>query len=65
MDSRTVIAKLERSGWVHIRTRGSHHHFRHPDIPGIVTVAHPNKDIKPGTLKAIERQSGIKDWNER
>jgi hypothetical protein len=38
----------------------SHHHFRHPTKPGTVTVPHPDKDLTIGTLKSIERQSGLK-----
>lgn len=39
-------------GWTLARTRGSHHHFKHPSKPGIVTVAgHPGVDVPPGTLK--------------
>ncbi len=60
MDSRTVIRKLEEAGWKLVRTRGSHHHFRHPERPGVVTVPHPRKDLPPGTLRSIERQSGVK-----
>jgi predicted RNA binding protein YcfA (HicA-like mRNA interferase family) len=38
---------------------GSHHILRHPVKPGTVTVPHPRKDIPIGTLKSIERQTGI------
>jgi predicted RNA binding protein YcfA (HicA-like mRNA interferase family) len=38
---------------------GDHHHFRHPDKPGVVTVPHPRRDIAIGTLRSIERQSGL------
>ncbi|MDX7526546.1 type II toxin-antitoxin system HicA family toxin, partial [Enterobacter hormaechei] len=30
MKSADVIAILKQHGWEHIRTRGSHHQFRHP-----------------------------------
>lgn len=60
MDSRTVIRALERDGWYEDRQAGSHKHFKHPTKPGLVTVPHPRKDIPPGTLKSIERQSGLK-----
>ena len=53
MKSADVIAILKQHGWEHIRTRGSHHQFRHPVHPGLVTVPHPKKDIKPGTLAQI------------
>ena len=60
MDSRTVIRKLEKAGWKLVRTRGSHHHFRHPERPGTVTVPHPRKDLPLVILRSIERQSGMK-----
>ena len=59
MKSADVIAILKQHGWEHIRTRGSHHQFRHPVHPGLVTVPHPKKDIKPGTLAQIVRKSGL------
>jgi predicted RNA binding protein YcfA (HicA-like mRNA interferase family) len=58
MDSRAVVRLLEAAGWRLVRVTGSHHHFRHERRPGTVTVAHPVKDIPPGTLRSIERQSG-------
>jgi predicted RNA binding protein YcfA (HicA-like mRNA interferase family) len=55
-----VIAALKAAGWVEARVKGSHHHFAHPTFPGIVTVPRPKKDLPLGTVKAIERQSGVK-----
>lgn len=60
MDSRVIIKMLKQNGWVKVATAGSHTQFRHPDRKGRVTVPHPKKDIPIGTLKSIERQSGIK-----
>jgi predicted RNA binding protein YcfA (HicA-like mRNA interferase family) len=60
MDSRTIIRKLEAAGWRRVGVQGSHHQFRHPDRPNRVTVQHPRKDVPVGTLKSIERQSGMK-----
>jgi predicted RNA binding protein YcfA (HicA-like mRNA interferase family) len=60
MNSRLIIQILRKHGWKHLRTTGSHWHFRHPKKPGTVTVPHPEKDIPIGTLKSIERQAGIK-----
>jgi predicted RNA binding protein YcfA (HicA-like mRNA interferase family) len=59
MDSRTVLRLLEAAGWRVVRVTGSHHHLRHSRRPGTTTVAHPVKDIPPGTLRSIERQSGV------
>jgi predicted RNA binding protein YcfA (HicA-like mRNA interferase family) len=59
MDSLEIIRRLQAEGWWLARIKGSHHHFRHDDRPGTTTVAHPEKDVKRGTVKAIERQSGV------
>ncbi|EKD5158921.1 type II toxin-antitoxin system HicA family toxin [Enterobacter cloacae] len=60
MKSADVITVLVRHGWKCVRTKGIHHQFRHPVYAGLVTVPHPKKDIKPGTLAQIWRQAGIK-----
>jgi predicted RNA binding protein YcfA (HicA-like mRNA interferase family) len=64
ISSRKVIRMLEADGWKLVRITGSHHHFRHPDKPGLVTVAHPQKDVKIGTLRSLERRSGLKLWKD-
>lgn len=60
MTSRDIVRAIKRDGWAEVRVKGSHHHFKHPTRPGIVTVPHPKKDIPVGTLLNIERQAGIK-----
>lgn len=60
MSSDEVIGILQQHGWQHVRTKGSHWQFRHPDRPGLVTVPHPNKDLPLGTVRSIERQSGLR-----
>jgi len=60
MNSADIISALKDDGWQLKRITGSHHHFNHPTKPGLVTVPHPVKDIKIGTLKSIERQSGVR-----
>ncbi len=60
MNSRDIIKALERDGWFKVGQKGSHVQLKHPVKKGRTTVPHPKKDIAPGTLKSIERQSGIK-----
>ena len=60
MRSRKVIEALERAGWEQVRQKGSHVQFKHPQRRGLVTVPHSNRDIPIGTLKSIEKQSGLK-----
>ena len=58
--SREVIAILQADGWYEVACEGDHHQFKHSHKKGRVTVTHPKKDIPIGTLKAIEKQSGVK-----
>jgi predicted RNA binding protein YcfA (HicA-like mRNA interferase family) len=60
MNSRAVIAALLADGWFEINQVGSHKQFRHPTKPGRVTVVHPTRDIPIGTLRSMEKQSGLK-----
>ena len=61
VSSREIITALKKTGWVEVEVRGSHHQFRHPTLPGRVTVTHPVKDIPWGTVKSIVKQSGISE----
>ena len=60
MRSRDVISALLAVGWVEVAQKGSHKQFKHPARTGRVTVPHPERDLPIGTLKSIERQSGLK-----
>lgn len=58
--STEIIRRLKTDGWHEVNQVGSHKQFKHPTKPGRVTVPHPVKDMKIGTLKSIERQSGLR-----
>ena len=60
MDSKTLIRKLENAGWKEVRCKGSHHHFKHPDKPYLLTVPHPKSDLPTGTLNSILKLAGLK-----
>lgn len=60
VSSREIIRKLVADGWVEVAQKGSHEQFRHPTRPGRTTVPHPKKELPIGTVRAIERQSGVK-----
>ncbi len=60
MDSSTIINTLEANGWTCVRTKGDHRYYRKKGVQRPTCVPHPVKDIPTGTLKAIERQTGIK-----
>jgi len=59
MNSREVIELLRGDGWELVRTKGSHHQFKHAIKPGLVTVPHPKRDLPTGTARAILRQANI------
>lgn len=58
--SKDVIRSLERDGWSRVGQTGSHVHFKHDTKKGKITVPHPVKDLPIGTLKSIEKASGVK-----
>jgi predicted RNA binding protein YcfA (HicA-like mRNA interferase family) len=60
ISSREVMKRMRKAGWTLARVNGSHHIFTHPDVPIPVTVKHPTKDYAIGTLKAMEKQTGLK-----
>ncbi|MDO5027740.1 MAG: type II toxin-antitoxin system HicA family toxin [Bacillota bacterium] len=57
-NSREIIKRLKAEGWELVKVQGSHHHFKHPNKGGKVTVPHPRKDLKTKTLKSIYKQAG-------
>ncbi len=58
MKSSALIKMVQRDGWHIVRTKGSHHHFKHPKKKGLVTP-HPKKDVPMGTVKSILKQAGL------
>ena len=58
---RDAIRIVEREGWYHVRTRGSHRQFRHPEQPGKVTIpGNLGDDLPTGTWLNILRQAGLR-----
>jgi predicted RNA binding protein YcfA (HicA-like mRNA interferase family) len=60
VNSREIIKAIKAAGWERVATSGSHWQFKHPTRPGRVTVPHPKRDLPIGTLKSIEKQSGVR-----
>ncbi|MBV8995356.1 MAG: type II toxin-antitoxin system HicA family toxin [Pseudonocardiales bacterium] len=54
---RKITIVIESLGFVHVRTKGSHAVYRHPDGRAVVIPQHST--IKRGTLGSILRQVGI------
>jgi predicted RNA binding protein YcfA (HicA-like mRNA interferase family) len=60
MKSADLIRDLKKGGWSEDRVVGSHHIFKHPTIPGHITVPHPKKDLGKGLVHKIRKQAGLK-----
>ena len=61
MKVREVIRMIEKDGWYHVGTRGSHRQFKHPQKAGRVTIAGKSSDdLAPGTLNSVLKQAGLK-----
>ena len=59
---RDVIRLIESKGWKHVRTTGSHRHFKHSSKSNIVTIpGHPGDDIPTGILKSILKGAGLEE----
>ncbi len=64
--AREAIRIVERDGWYHVRTKGSHRHFRHPVKPGKVTIPGPlGTELRERTWQDILRQAGLKKRNQK
>ncbi|MDP1913636.1 type II toxin-antitoxin system HicA family toxin [Brevundimonas sp.] len=59
VSSREILKALQADGWRVIRQSGSHAQLKHSNRLGTVTVPHPRRDMPIGTLRSIERQSGM------
>jgi predicted RNA binding protein YcfA (HicA-like mRNA interferase family) len=53
---------IEGDGWKHVRTTGSHRHFKHATKANVVTIpGNAGDDVPIGTLKAIVRAAALED----
>ena len=57
---REVIKILQENGWELKRIEGNHYIFKKDNVRNVVVVPISRNDVKIGTLKNIERKSGIK-----
>ena len=53
LSSREILKDLKADGWKVVRIKGSHHHLRHSEKPGLITVPHPKRKMHPKTAAGI------------
>jgi predicted RNA binding protein YcfA (HicA-like mRNA interferase family) len=57
---------IETEGWRLVTTKGSHRQYKHPRVPGRVTIAgKPGDDMPPGTLNSVLKQAQLKGKAEK
>jgi len=60
LNGKQVVHALEKAGFEVVRTKGSHHFLKRGSPKRSVTVpVHGNRELPPGTLRAIIDQSGM------
>jgi len=59
LTGKAVIAALQKSGFVLVRTRGSHCFLRHADGRTTVVPVHSGETIGPGLLSKILRDCDL------
>ena len=56
---REVVQRLVALGFVEVRQRGSHKHYRHADGRATTVPFHQGRDIAPPLLRQICRDIGM------
>ena len=57
---REAIRIVERDGWFHVRTRGSHRQYHHPEKPGTVTISgNLGNELDTRRWHSILQQAGL------
>lgn len=57
---KAIEKKLTSNGWELVRILGSHYQFRKVGVPTLATIPnHGKKDLPIGTLKNLEKQTGL------
>jgi predicted RNA binding protein YcfA (HicA-like mRNA interferase family) len=58
VSGKQVVAALERDGFVHVKTKGSHAKLRHADR-ALTVIVPLHRELAKGTLRSILRQANL------
>jgi len=61
MTAKEIEKIIIQAGWQHKNTKGSHKQFKHPTIPGKITIPQHKGDLSIDTAKSILVMAGIKE----
>jgi predicted RNA binding protein YcfA (HicA-like mRNA interferase family) len=56
-NSRKLLKKLERDGWVVVRIKGDHHTMK-KGWPHPIVLVHPKKDLPIGLVRRVYKDAG-------
>ncbi|MBR9779816.1 MAG: type II toxin-antitoxin system HicA family toxin [Rhodospirillales bacterium] len=59
LKSKEIIRALLSAEFEHVRTEGSHWHFKKNGNPNLITVVHPRKDNPIRYVRKLEKLSGV------
>ena len=59
LKAREIVSILLRLGFVEVRQKGSHKHFRHLDGRTTTVPVHPGRDVSPTLIRWIADEIGI------
>tara|TARA_B100002051_G_scaffold78674_1_gene75196 strand:+ start:168 stop:398 length:231 start_codon:yes stop_codon:yes gene_type:complete len=59
LKAKEVVRILEHLGFEHVRTHGSHQHFRDASGRHTVVPVHPGSDLLPGLARRIAKEIGM------
>lgn len=57
--SKQMIRLIQQVGWYQVSQAGSHAQYKHPTLPGRVTIPKGVRDLPVGTVKSVCRQAGL------
>ena len=60
LPAQKIIKVLEKTGFKIIRQKGSHVIMMNEKGVRVVIPVHPGKDVKPGLIRAIIKEAGLK-----
>jgi predicted RNA binding protein YcfA (HicA-like mRNA interferase family) len=60
LPAQKIIKVLEKTGFKIIRQKGSHVIMMNEKGVRVVIPVHPGKDVKPGLIRAIIKETGLK-----
>jgi predicted RNA binding protein YcfA (HicA-like mRNA interferase family) len=60
LPAQKIIKALEKTGFKIIRQKGSHVIMMNEKGVRVVIPVHPGKDVKPGLIRAIIKEAGLK-----